>query len=89
MPIEKPPQRNNPKAWGLVTSPDKKLNQSRATATIERQSSGPPGADLDLFVGRMLRPLVQAQQVQSQQIAQMAGVTRKLQHLYEQQQETL
>ena len=36
----------------------------------------------------MLRPLVQAQQAQSQQIAQMAGVTRNLQHLHEQQQET-
>ena len=43
-------------------------------------SSGRPGAHLDLLVERMLRPLAQAQQVQSQQIAQMTGVARKLQH---------
>jgi hypothetical protein len=48
-------------------------------------SSGRPGAHLDLLVERMLRPLAQAQQVQSQQIAQMTEVARKLQH---QQQQT-
>ena len=48
-------------------------------------SSGRLGAHLDLLVERMLRPLAQAQQVQSQQIKQMAEVTRKLQH---QQQQT-
>ena len=48
-------------------------------------SSGRPGAHLDLLVERMLRPLAQAQQAQSQQIAQMTEVARKLQH---QQQQT-
>ena len=74
MPVENSLQGEESEGRGLVAAPDQQGSQLRATC-----------AHLDLLVERMLRPLAQAQQVQSKQIAQMTEVARKLQH---QQQQT-